>query len=685
MKWIKFNTENENSFNEFLVKFQYVGGETKLRISSDFRYAAYINGEFASNGQYADLPDYKSVNEADISRLLKKGENALKVVAWHSGQDFFACRTMPACVAFEITSNGKTLVCSDENTLCRTAVGYRAGGVVTSQIGYGFGYDFTDKGEKYKNAEIADVDFRLVERPVKDLVICDPFKAEVVAQGAFRLPEDVGGLTAAGIMQRSWLKSLRFFEMTERNRTDSAVLNENSPLNFKTNDGDGLFVVVDLGCETAGHLEFSVETDEDCKMTIGWGEHLVDLRVRTEIDGRNFAADFTLKKGKNRFTDYLRRIGCRYLCAFVYAKSVKIGELTVREASYPFKKPKKDFGDTFVNKIYEVGRRTLELCAHEHYEDCPWREQALYGMDSRNQMLFGYGAFEEYEYPRAAIKLMAESMRSDGLLQLCSPSETPITIPSFTAYWLIAIAENAKADYNADFVAEMLPYAEKSLRAFMDNTDKNGVGIFVKAPFWNFHEWSRDLFGWTIFREEELSPMTDCNLTMLVRLAVKGIVELMEKQGYDGVEAYKKYYETLSDIIPSFFDEEKKLYASYIKDGVKSGYHAYTQALALNSGVVEDKNKAYLCEVLKHPDGRVVNLTFAALQLKYDALIGCGEKQFCLDEIKNVFGKMVLNGATSFYETEYGEADFSDAGSLCHGWSSVVCYVYDKYSENIAE
>ncbi len=159
MKWIKFNTDKENSFNEFLVKFQCDKKNAKLRISSDFRYVAYINGEFASNGQYADLPDYKSVNEADVSCLIKSGENILKIVAWHSGRDFSICRSMPASVAFEIIGDGKTIVCSDENTLCRAAVGYKAGDIVTFQIGYGFNYDFTDEGEEYKNAELAEVDF----------------------------------------------------------------------------------------------------------------------------------------------------------------------------------------------------------------------------------------------------------------------------------------------------------------------------------------------------------------------------------------------------------------------------------------------------------------------------------------------------------------------------------------------
>ncbi len=42
-----------------------------------------------------------------------------------------------------------------------------------------------------------------------------------------------------------------------------------------------------------------------------------------------------------------------------------------------------------LQKIYDVSIYTLKCCMHEHYEDCPWREQALYTMDSRNQMLCG--------------------------------------------------------------------------------------------------------------------------------------------------------------------------------------------------------------------------------------------------------------------------------------------------------
>ena len=48
-----------------------------------------------------------------------------------------------------------------------------------------------------------------------------------------------------------------------------------------------------------------------------------------------------------------------------------------------------------------------------------------------------------------------------------------------------------------------------------------------------------------------------------------------------------------------------------------------------------------------------------------------------INNVAEIFGGMLLRGATSFWETEKGEEDFDGAGSLCHGWSAVACYVLD--------
>lgn len=49
------------------------------------------------------------------------------------------------------------------------------------------------------------------------------------------------------------------------------------------------------------------------------------------------------------------------------------------------------------------------------------------------------------------------------------------------------------------------------------------------------------------------------------------------------------------------------------------------------------------------------------------------------NQISDNWSKMLYVGATSFWETEQGQADFDYAGSLCHGWSATPAYFYGAY------
>ncbi len=667
---------------EFERPFIYNGGKIELRISADFKYAAYIGETMVSCGQYADLPYYKSVNQVEITSFAKQGENVLRVLAWHMGEDCSVCRAMTAAVAFEILVDGKIVAKSDKNTCCREAVGYQRSGLITRQLGYGFTYDFTESEKEWELATEVETGFVEVERPIKKTTVSPLCVSKIVAQGVFAYRPEFANMTAAGQVQNAWLSSLRFAEMTGKNRLTNDTLN--ASLTFTAKGGNGVFVLADMGKETCGYLGFTVTVDKPCKMIVGWGEHLADLRIRTEREGRNFALEFSLKAGENVFDDYLLRLGCRYLCIFVESESVTVSRLGIREVSYPFNFIKKDFGDKLYNAIYELGRRTLSLSAHEHYEDCPWREQALYGMDSRNQMLFGYGAFEEYQLPRATILMIAQSMQEDGLIALTPPARMTITIPSFTAYWLIAIGENAEVDYDEKFVKEILPFAEKGLNALLKQEKESGLSVLTDTPYWNFHEWSEGLDGGEIFRTEKIDEESDCLLTALTAVAAKKIAYLFEKVGnQEKAQALYATAERLCGKLENFYDEEKGFYASYIKEGVKHGYHEYTQAVVLFTDSVPNNRIKGLCTALKSPiEYKLVPVTFAALQPKYEALIKyTGDMEYCLKDVEEKFGSMLLQGATSYWETAYGEADFDDAGSLCHGWSAVCCWVLDKYLE----
>ncbi len=677
MTWIWLNDEEKNSFAEFELPFDYSGGTVELRISADYKYAAYIGDALVSFGQYADLPYFKCLNSADITPYVKAGTNVLRVVAWHMGDDFSVCRTMPASVTFEISVDGEIVGCSDGNTRCRKAVGYRGGDRITSQLGMGFHYDFTAPPSDWQCAGVVDTGFAAADRPIKQTAVGALYVPKIIAQGIFK---HRGGTTAAEKMQNAWMASLRFGELTHRDRMENDTLN--SPLTFGYTDGDGIFVVADMGKEVCGHLGFSVTVDRPCKMLLGWGEHLSDLRVRTSVGGRNFAIEIDLAAGENVLDDYLLRLGCRYICIFAETDRITVSRLGIREVGYPFKFPDKKFGDRLLDAIYETGRRTLFLSAHEHYEDCPWREQALYGMDSRNQMLFGYSAFEEYDYPRANLMLMARSQQENGLIPLTAPARMPIAIPSFTAYWLIAIGECTEADFDEAFIREILPYAERGMRSLLSRERDSGLSVFTDPAGWNFHEWSSGLDGGEIFRDYEIEEKGDAGLTALASMASGKLSYLHERLGNAAkAEEWNRVKERLAASLECYYDKGRGLYASYLKDGVFCGFHEFTQAVVLCTGGVPKERIPSICEMIKSPkEHGLIPVTLSALQLKYQALImHGGDIDYCVEDIVRIFGGMILGGATSYFETENGEADFGDAGSLCHGWSAVCCWVLEQY------
>jgi hypothetical protein len=678
MKWIWMKEAFAPSFAEFKLPFVYEGGALTLKISAEYRYIAYLNGKFVANGQYPDIPAYKVYDEVDIASFVQAGENELVVHAFHMGLDGMTVRADIPCVAFQIKQGERVLAESDENTLCRPLAAYSAGAMTTPQLGLGFTYDFTAQPLPWEKALEKQVGYNEVPRPVLKTKVEKKLSGVVTAQGVYLKN---GGETDAEILQNCWMKTVLFDELANCPREKNYALK--SPVTFASKEGDGIFVIVDLGAESVGFPSFSISVKKSCKARLCWGEHLKDLRIRANIGPRHFAYGFTLNEGENKFTEYFRRIGCRYLGFYAECDELTVTEIGLIEDEYPLALPKKDFGDRLLNKIYETGRRTLQLCMHDHYEDCPWREQALYTGDSRNQMKFGYGAFGEKTMARESLRFMGLCIEEDGLIPITAPARVDLNIPAGSFYWTVGVYEYLLEDFDEEFLKECLPVAERISAAYEARTTNQGIMTFGEARYWNFHEWSDGLDGpcnGQIWRTEDIPPEADGLLTAIGVFATKRLAVLCEWANEPKKAAYyRDYAARLEKALEGFYCAEKGLYRSYL-GGEK--YHAYTQAMALASGAVKDEERIkYICKVLRKPEKYgVVEMTLAYFPLKYDVLIEYDDGlEFVIEQICEVFGGMLFEGATSYWETALGEMDFTSAGSLCHGWASVACYILDKY------
>lgn len=682
-QWIWTDTKSaSNTYADFYTSFQAEKGEAVLYLTADTAYEARCNGIPLASAQYPCWPQNKAVQTIALNLL--PGQNVLQIRVFHVGiATSTYCPGTPG-LAFAVFAADRCICASGPQTLCRICDAYDpAAPMVSSQLGFSFAYDAEKDGffdrlscpEDFHAAVVQQLppDTRFMERPIPELLQKPPVQPQLVTQGVFQFSQRDG--RPAEQMQSAMLG----------HRPLKAILEQEHGW-FRLQEpqkADGIFLLLDLGRETAGYLQLEVETDAACDLFIGFGEHLHDLRVRTAIDDRNFTAVYHARKGKQQFCHPFLRLGCRYLMVYIAASHFKLTQLTLRPVEYPVKQERPEIcQDGLLQKIVSVCADTLHLCMHDHYEDCPWREQAYYGMDSRTQMLCGYYAFQEYALPRASIRLAADGLRPDGLLELCAPASVSVNIPCFTLIWPVQLWEYVEHSGDLTLAEEERETLERILTMFVTRRKHGVQSNFIGPGYWNFYEWTKGMDGGTIARNKLIPETLDAPLTAYYIMALEAALRLSRRLHW------QEHTDTLETLIQEaraafhqvFFDEASGLYVSFRGTAADTGFSALTQSLAIVCGAVPESVQEGLLQKLADNSG-MVPASFSSSLVRYQALLTRPDlyAAFTVAEIKEIWGTMLFQGATSFWETQLGEQDFDAAGSLCHGWSAVPLYILSAY------
>ena len=625
-RWIWVEQEEEkDTYGEFYSAFEYTEGKVIFALSADSNYTLYVNGTFVNSGQYADFPHYKVYDKLDITRYCQPGINHLAIIVWHYGvTGTFTYYPGKAALYFAVYCDGELCLVSDKNVLSRLSKTYRNGlqKLITSQIGYSFHYDATGEDEwmtgklsGFRHSRLVEQNLILHERPVEKLRIEERVGTQLVKQSQ----------------------------------------------NYR---------LYDLGREEVGYLTLKVQSKRVQKLTICYGEHIADGQVRRKIANRDFSVEVTVREGVTTYTNYFRRLGLRYL--EVWSEDDLIVEyVSVLPCYYPVVKLDKHFENPLWQKIYDVSVRTLELCMHEHYEDCPWREQALYSMDSRNQMLCGYYSFGEYRFARESLYLMMMNQREDGLLAICAPCDSHLTIPSFSLHYFTQVYEYTKYSGDKTLIAEILPGLQSIMDAFVRRMEDGLLCSFEEKEYWNFYEWTKGLSNGIGVIDE---PMLEAALNCLLSIALQNFQKICDLLEVDG--AYGRLASMMNKRIRStFYRKETGLYINRFGE---ERYSELVNALAVLCGAAEQEEAEAICEQLVAHDF-MTTASLSMMCFKYDALLKVDKQKYgpyILKDIEKKYKVMLDAGATSFWETEDGEAAFQNAGSLCHGWSAMPIYYF---------
>ena len=607
-KWIWINSDdNPDEYADFLIDFKAdTPDRVKLYISVDGNFEAYLNGKLCAFAACSDYPDEKYYDVFDLDEFCLAGENQLKITVWHIGMNSSVYYPDRPGLMFSVVQGENILASSNENTLSRKNTNYENGlcKKITGQLGPSY---------KYNNAIINNEEFApsvLVEKTDKIV------KREI----------------------------------------NNLKLLERAAISVEKRDGS---ILIDFGRETVGYLDLDFLSECEQDLLITFGEHLDDEgHVPRFISERDFSIDFVAKRGENRFFNAMRRIAGRYI--EIYCNNpIEINYFGVRPVIYPINHADVTFIDPLHQKIYDTCVYTLECCMHEHYEDCPWREQALYALDSRNQMLCGYVAFEEYRYARFNIVLLAKSL-TGGLLRITSPTATDHPIPFFSLVFIQQVYEYIRFSGDKTILDEVGGALDAIIETFTSRIDEDNLIPAFHGPAWNFFEWSDGNSNWA-----KLTPdMKRIDLCMnAMFIFVAPMYESMRKSLDISLDQMREA------IKAKLYDPEKGFFVNSDKD---SRAAVVGNSLAILAGLGGKE----LADRLINQRDKLTDNTLSMNCYLYDALLSVDEhyRDYILKDIETKYSHMLDSGATTFWETIEGWRAFNNAGSLCHGWSALPAY-----------
>lgn len=706
--WLPQKTAVKHQYVCFRKSFTLLNPQktATFDISADSDFILYVNGAEVGRGQFSDYPAEKTFTRFDIAEKLKSGNNCIAVLAYYRGEDFSEHRAgMPGLIV--VLNTGDEKIFSDGTWKCLQHPAFTSGDMpkVTTQQGFTSFFDaredfpwtksgFADGG--WENAKIqspAESGFwkKITPRPVPILQVDKPIAATLLTQGNFLREKEY--LTFAETMSNDALVAMRENIVFTKSETPADANSHlclsgdlasgtSIQLNMPADDFDGAFFIVDFGGEEAGLLHFDIEAQAGTVIDIGHGEHVHDGRIRTRLGGRNFADRYICREGRNIYTLPFRRIGGRYLQIHVsnYSQPLKINYFGLKPLSLSgIEDCEFRSSDKLAEKIHGISVRTLKCCMHEHYEDTPWREQSLYAFDGRNQALYGYYAFGNYDFAATSFELLGRGIRNDGLLELCAPAKIPITIPMFSLVWITALAEHWMHSGNSILFDRFSAQIKNMLDMVFARKDrKSGLYLTPVSPeCWHFYEWVPGL-------DKEFAPgcrNLDAPYNLFLHESLRAYSQMLRMSGdnQEAEEIEAKSHDLGHAIAKTFWDGEKQCMSSFVSDGKHSGCHQLVQCLTLNEKVLDIEREKLLVGNLSNPD--IQEMTLSSMLYLVRALMNrdAGSRKLISSVIQENWGKMVLSGASTCWETIEGEADFEGAGSLCHGWSALPVYYYHAY------
>ncbi|MBE6189822.1 MAG: alpha-rhamnosidase [Rikenellaceae bacterium] len=328
--------------------------------------------------------------------------------------------------------------------------------------------------------------------------------------------------------------------------------------------------------------------------------------------------------------------------------------------------------DEELNRIWEIGAYTMHLTTREFFIDGIKRDRWVWSGDAVQSYLMNYYLFFDSECVK----------RTTWLLRGKDPVTAHTnTIMDYTFYWFIGIYDYYMYTGDRAFVKQIYPRMQTMMEYVLGRTNSRGM-VEGMTGDWVFVDWADGYLD----KKGELAVEQVLLCKSLETMALCAALAEVEED----IPTYEKLAADLrAKLLPTFWNEAKQAMVHNCIEGEQSeAVTRYANMFATFFGYLSQEQQ----QQIKHSvllNDEILKITTPYMRFyELEALCVLGEQEAVMGEMKDYWGGMLREGATSFWEkynpTESGTQHLAMYGrpygkSLCHAWGASPIYLLGRY------
>lgn len=445
----------------------------------------------------------------------------------------------------------------------------------------------------------------------------------------------------------------------------------------KTADGGKLY---DFGKETFGRIVLKNPVGDGI-VNIYYGEspeEALDLEYCETLDKIRFSdgkvTDLATNAVKDNSGDYTLDNTKAFRYVYVAPEEgVNVGDVAMLYEYAPVEyRGSFKCSDPEINRIWDVGAYTMHLTTREFFIDGIKRDRWVWSGDAVQSYLMNYYLF----FDSPTVK------RTTRLLRGKDPVTAHInTIMDYTLYWFNGIYDYYLYSGDKEFVKEIYPRMQTLMDYVLSRTNKDGM-LEGMTGDWVFVDWA----DFPMSKQGALSfeQVLFCKSLETMQMCADIVGDTADASKYGKLAGELK-----AKLLPTFWDEKRQALVHNVENGKQSDQvNKFANMFAITYGYFDEPTtESVMKNVMLNPDVPAITTPYMRFY-ELEALCDRGMQTQVLSEIKDYWGGMLREGATSFWEkyvpSDSGAQHLAMYGrpygkSLCHAWGASPIYLLGKY------